>query len=374
MMTLRSLPCRAALAIALLLVGLIGPGSTHATEETVVPSETCRGLWVVPVSYGDGPERTLRFLLDTGASYTSVDPDAVERLTGKRVRSGKWARLRDGEAGPMKIRKMKAKIHEMDRTAGALGTPLDGILGFPTFESLLLVLDYPSGEVRVSKGSLPEIDGETVFRDVGKVRPYLALSVGGTTIPVLVDSGYTGSLTFRHSDPLEWAIEPRGVSASVRYNGIRIDKKGRLDGNVAYGPLTLDRPIVEIIEKGTRLSGSEVLRRFVWTFDQRTRRIRMVAASDEPIETGPVRGTGLALKPIDAGFEVVHVFPDSPAAEARLQKGDVVVAINDTPVYERGCVSFDDDDTDGDRDPSVLSILRGGEKIDVPVTRRVLIP
>jgi membrane-associated protease RseP (regulator of RpoE activity) len=206
---------------------------------------------------------------------------------------------------------------------------------------------------------------------VGKVRPYLALDLDGTTIPVLVDSGSTSGLTLRASDPLEWAIEPRAVSASVRYTEIRIDKTGRLDGDVAYGPLILERPIIEVIENGTRLSGEDLMRRFVWTFDQRARRIRMIAPSEDPIRTGPVRGTGLALRPVDAGFEVVHVFPGSPAAEAEIEEGDLIVAIDGTPVYERGCVSFDDD---SDREAVTLSIVRDGREIDTRVLSRILVP
>jgi len=364
-------PSRVSIWIALLAVVTLVPTPLRATEETVIPSETCRGLWVVPVSYGNDPDQVVRFLLDTGASYTSIDPDAVERLTGRRLRTGKWVRLRDGEAGPMKIRKIKAKVHEMERTSRALGTPLDGILGFPTFESLLLTLDYLAGEIRVSKGSLPEIDDATVFRDVGKVRPYLALEIGGALIPVLVDSGFTGGLTLRESDPLAWASEPRAVSSSVRYSGTRLDTAGRLDENVAYGPLIMDRPIVEIIEKGTRLSGEDLLRRFVWTFDQRARRIRMIAPSGDPIRFDPVRSSGLALRPIDLGFEVYEVFPDTAAEEAQLREGDVIVAIDGTPVYERGCVSKDDDP---DEDGVVMSVVRDGERFDVTIVSRVLVP
>ena len=364
-------PSRVAFSIALLAATALGPGSLHAAGEVVIPSETCRGLWIVPVSFESDPDSPLRFLLDTGASYTSVDPDAVERLTGRRVREGKWVRLRGGEAGPMRIRKTKAKVHEMDHSARALGTPLDGILGFPTFESLLLTLDYPAEEIRVSKGALPEIDDETVFRDHGKVRPYLALEVGGTRIPVLVDSGFTGGLTLRDSDSLHWATEPRRVSASVRYNGIRIDRAGRLDEDLAYGPLIVERPIVEVIETGTRLSGEDLLRRFVWTFDQRTRRIRMIAPSADPVRFDPVRGSGLALRPIELGFEIVRVFAGSPAEEARLLKGDVIVAIDGTAVYERGCLSIDDDT---ERDTVVLTVIRDGETTDVTVSQRVLVP
>jgi len=56
-------------------------GADAATSENpgkVVPSQMCRGIWIVPISYGDHPDKTIRFILDTGANVTSVDPDAIE--------------------------------------------------------------------------------------------------------------------------------------------------------------------------------------------------------------------------------------------------------------------------------------------------------
>lgn len=97
----------------------------------------------------------------------------------------------------------------------------------------------------------------------------------------------------------------------------------------------------------------------------------MVASSDEPIRFDPVLGGGLALRPIDPGFEVYDVFPDSAAEEAGLQAGDVIAAVNGTPVYERGCVSTDDDT---DRHDAVWSVIRDGERFDVTVVFRVLVP
>jgi len=353
----------------LLALGLSVP-TAAAADEWVVPSETCRGLWIVPVSFGDDPGQTLDFVLDTGAGTTSVDPDSLGWLD-RPVRAGKSTVLRGGKAGPLSIHKIKVQVHEMDHLGRALGRPIDGILGFPTFKSMLLTLDYPAGEVRVSEGSLPEVDGQTVFRDVGKTRPYLALEVGGATIPVLLDSGSADGFTLRESDPLSWESEPRGVSGSVRYSGVRLDTKGRLGEDLVFGPLVAERPIVEIVEDGTRLSGVKIMHRFVWTFDQRKGRIRMIADSDSPIRTGPVWGMGLAFRPVDAGFEVVHVFADAPGADAEIRQGDVVTAIDGTPVYRRGCASLNDPPGD---EEILFSIVREGEKIDVRLAPRILVP
>jgi len=248
---------------------------------------------------------------------------------------------------------------------------MDGILGFDTFRDLLLTLDYPNREVRVSRGSLPEPDDETVFRDYGKSRPYLAVRVGGERVAVLVDSGSTGELTLRESDALRWEFEPIDVRGSVRYKGIRLDRAGRLADDLTYGPSTLERPVTEVIEDGTRLAGWKILRRFVWTFDAKSKRIRMVPDSEEPIRSDPARGHGLALRPIEAGLEVARVFAGMPGEEAGLQPGDVIVAIDGVPVWERGCVSVNDPDSGT---TSTWSLDRHGERLDVELTSRVLVP
>ena len=90
MFRMRNLPRRAAVAAVIAAVALGGVLFARA-EDKVIPSETCRGLWLVPVSFGDEPEKTLTLVLDTGASHTSVDPDAYQRVTGRRVRAGKSA-------------------------------------------------------------------------------------------------------------------------------------------------------------------------------------------------------------------------------------------------------------------------------------------
>jgi len=360
---------RSAVAVTtLLVVGLCG---LSPADETVIPSRTCRGLWIVPVSFGEGPDRTLQLVLDTGASRTTIDPDSIYELSGRRVEVGKSVRLRDGKAGPLQINKLKATVHELDHIGWALGEPIDGILGFPAFKKMLLTLDYPAEQIRIVRGALPAVDGRTVFEDVGKHRPYLALEIGGATIPVLVDSGSTSGLTLRESDPLSWEIEPKPLSAAVRFSEIRLEQVGRLGEDVDYGPLILSRPVVEIIAEGTRVSGVPLMRRFVWTFDQRRRRIRMIADSTDPIRSDPERGTGLALWPIETGYRVAHIFPDTPAEQAGMRVGDVIRAVDGVPVYERGCTELDDYD---DRESVVMSVARGAETIDVQISIRVLVP
>jgi hypothetical protein len=337
-----------------------------------IPADLCRGLWIVPLAFGEGgPERTLRLVLDTGASETSVDPDAVQRVFGKRVRPGKKITLRDGTAGPMTVHRVRARTHDMDHLARALGTPIDGILGFPAFEDFLLTLDYPGREVRVGRGALPEVDGERVFRDVGTLRPYLMLEPGREPVPVLIDSGSTGALTLRESDVVSWAAEPRATGAVVRYRGIRIERTGRLDRDLTLGPLVALDPVTKLTADGTRLLGHDLMQRFSWTFDTRNRRIRMVPDGDAPIVMPPEWGIGVAFRPVDDGFAVARAFEDLPGARAGLRDGDVVVAVDGVPVHERGCRSLVDD---GSPDPVVLTVRRDDRETTVEVVPQRIVP
>ena len=110
----------------------------------------------------------------------------------------------------------------------------------------------------------------------------------------------------------------------------------RLDGDIAIGPLTFERPILTITD-GTELLGAQVMRHFVWTFDQEKRRVRMDPALEGPVPTPPYRGTGMVFRPREEYFEVAHVIPGSPAEGAGFAKGDRVTHLDGVSVLERGC-------------------------------------
>jgi len=57
-------------------------------------------------------------------------------------------------------------------------------------------------------------------------------------------------------------------------------------------------------------------------------------------DTGQFDRTGLWLNLADAGLEVMDVTPGSPAVEAGLQKGDIVIAIDGKPVKTDSLSNF----------------------------------
>lgn len=332
----------------------------------LIPSTSCRGLFIVPVSW---KEETLQVVLDTGASHWSVDPDALERLRGKRYATGKKVTLRKGQAGPLYLRRLKVRVHELDHLALAIGHEVDGIMGMDTFDELLLTLDYPAREVRVQEGALPEIDGMNVFRDHGKTRPFVRFEVGDTAVPVLIDSGFTGRLKLHEDDPLEWKVEPTMVHVAVRYSEVELQYAGRLEGDFRLGPLRLVEPVTGLTD-GTRLAGAELLRHLVLSFDRNQRRVLMQAPGDARVISEPYRSLGLGLRPRRNGLEVTGVFSDTPAEQSGIVRGDLVTHLDGEFVHDRRCESRDDSLPGARR----LTLLREGYSFEVDVEQAVLIP
>ncbi len=67
--------------------------ATSDEQFSVIPALICRGLWIVPVTFDNNPNQTLHLILDAGADFTSVDPDAIERVTGRFLLSKQAAKL-----------------------------------------------------------------------------------------------------------------------------------------------------------------------------------------------------------------------------------------------------------------------------------------
>jgi hypothetical protein len=340
-----------------------------AVPDLVLPSETCRGLFIVPVTFGKGGGTTLELLLDTGSTWTFIDPGAIRTMLGRVVRAGRVS-FQNGRIGEYGIGPLRAYIYPMKTLSRAVGRDIDGILGFPVFKDVLLTLDYPAEEIRISSGRLPRPDGREIFRDVGFKRPRLKVDVGGRRVKVLLDSGSTAHFKLKPTDRIKWSVEPRLVGASVLFAGVTLKEAGRSGDPVQFGPLIFEAPVVSLTGD-ERLVGWHVLRHFVLTFDQKKDRIRMLPDDTAPVRMGPLVGPGVATRPRPEGLEIIRVFPGTSAEAAGLREGDLVIAVNGTPVHERGC-----------GDPrgvpagqrQVWSFLRDGIRAEVEIETETLVP
>ncbi|MGJ3232397.1 MAG: PDZ domain-containing protein [Oceanicaulis sp.] len=347
--------------ITALLSALALFASDEAPREHVLPAELCRGFWMLPVDLKpgeDGAVRRLWFLHDTGASRTHVDPDALERLTGRRFSDDQRVNLVEATAGPLSINSLSVRITDLDHLSTTLGREVDGIMSVHALQDFLLILDYPAGQMRIREGVLPRPDGEHVFSTRGPDRrPWLDVDLAGRNERLLIDSGAGGlSFAVNRLDRLPLMAAPQTIQAAVRFDRIEPRPAARLDGDARVAGLTFETPVIEQVERSPLL-GAEVLSHFVVTLDQANRRVRLDPAVSGAVAAWDQHELGAALMPDASGFDVLEVFENTPAARAGLREGDRITHFDGRPVRERGC----DPLSPGPEGGAVITVARDGE-------------
>lgn len=355
------------LAFLVLLVSLVVPAATASAEPLVVSRELCNGLWIVPLTWTSqegGKSRELTAVFDTGGSNLLIDPDGLERVSGRRIDEGQRVRMAGVSASELQFSKFRPRVREMSHLGAALGLDFDVFLPFSAFDGKLLVLDYPAREMRIEEGALPEPDGKTVFSARGPdARPWLMVDLNGRKRRILIDSGSNGRLELKKLGRLEWLADPVVASVSTRMDKYVQRYAGRVRNRITIANLEFDQPIVSMTDD-TELMGVHVLKHFVLTFDQVNERARFEPQVEGPVRMRPRRSTGALLRPDPGGwFEVARVLPDTPAAEGALSAGDRVVEVDGTPVAERGCKKLDEPE----KLRQLLGVQRGDrvEQIDL---------
>lgn len=324
--------------IALALAGAM----LAQTPEYLVPTQLCRGYWMVPVTLqeraGDTEPRTLWFLHDTGASTTFVDPDSLERVFGRQFEDGQRVNIVEATAGPVQINRMPVRVTDLDHLSVALGREIDGLMSVHALDDFLLILDYPAGEMRLREGALPRPDGEYVFSSRGPDRrPWLWVDFAGDRQRLLIDSGAAGTgFAVNEIDQFQLTEPAREVKSAVRFNRLEPRRVSRLDGDARVAGLAFNSPILEEVPRSALLGG-EAMSHFVITLDQRNRRVEMLPARTEAVPSEPHIEFGAVLRPTRAGFEVLRLYDDMPFQLAGVEAGDVISHFNGVPIAERGC-------------------------------------
>lgn len=318
-------------------------------ESVVVSRQLCNGLWIVPLDWSraGGDAHRMIALFDTGASQLLIDPDSLERFSGRRIEPGRRVRMENVSTSGLDFSTFRPRVQEMSHLGAALGMEFDVFLPYPAFDGRLLVLDYPATEMRIERGELPAPDGEKVFDATGPDRrPWLAVEFPDRVRRVLIDSGSNGRIELKQTHGLSWLGEPVFAGVSTRMDKYVMRRAGRVEDSLRIAKLEFEQPIVSIT-RDTELIGVEVLRHFVLTFDLVNRRVRFDPEPGGPVRMAPERGTGALLRADAAGFlEVVRRLPDTPAERAGLQDGDRIVELDGVPVADRGCRALDAPESD----------------------------
>jgi hypothetical protein len=348
-------------------------GSEEPGWPRVVPTILCGEYFLIPIEVdldGDGEPTTLHALFDTGGNSLHIDPDAIVRAGGARVPERKQVTIRNATAGDLTFNKLRPYTLELDHLSRPLGIEVDIFLPFRAFDDFLLTLDFPAREMRIDRGRLPRPDGKSVFNARGRDRrPYLDVKLAGEKRRLLIDSGSSDSFALKDGSDLPWDGAPLPLGVMQGMDRVHYRDVGRVDTTVEIAGVEIPRPVVSTNAR-TDLFGTQVMRRFAWTFDQKRRRVRIVPDSTEPLQLAARRGTGAVMTPVETGFEVRRILPDTPAAGSDLEVGDLVVAVDGESVLDRDCSRWEPDLSP----QRTLTVRRGERTFEVEIEVVELVP
>lgn len=335
------------------------PGKTTLDSPLVtLPAQTVQDYMIVTAKWDrKGP---YHFLVDTGASVTLVSPLIAQRY-GKPVKTLEGTRsqvavkstegeiadldavsIKKLELGEASFENVPALVYDCSNISVHLGIRIDGILGFPLFRELLLVLDYPRQRVMLAspQGATALQPGTPIPFNNDQRTPIIPIHIGDQTFFALIDSGSDSAVRF---NPLglnpSYAQPPRKGSIVASLTGDRQQTIARLGNDLLIGNQVLEKPVVEITDDLSAIGGG-VLKNFMVVFDQERNRATFYKSGSEPIRFAPKHSCGLSTVKAGGYWRIVGVVPDSPAAKAGIEEGDLITRINSEPVEQWGRERF----------------------------------
>jgi len=326
-----------------------------------IPITFTRNQVRIPVSV-NGSAQPLTFVLDTGMPAPGILLNENERTTALNLKFNGEANV----AGGGSTKAMSARLAEHQRVEiGGIeiaDVPVtmmppggfketDGVIGFELFSRYAVCVDVDSKELLLfDKSTYQPPTGATVIpiRLVHDRMPFIDARVtveGGAPVPVDValDLGSVHALWLNQRQP-EKLAPPKGAIRTTLGRGVAgkiMGSAGRVKriemGGVAFDNLLAIFPDAAYQKPGgfdfqDGFIGADLLTRFVVTFDYPSKRLVLVPGKrfGEPFEWDM---TGMVFENANTDRRVVDtVLPGSPAEAAGIQKGDVLVGVNDKPL------------------------------------------
>ena len=372
-----------------------GPDEVSLAEPTVVhfsPDDPYRPI--LPVKINGVYDAAMQ--LDTGASFTVLSR-AATNYSGTTVLKTDF-QLADA-AGNRKNADGEVVVKSMELNTAYFGaTPafvsgvgvlqgrqeyaIDGVLGLPVFQDVLLTIDYPRQRLIITNESLPEPDGQTVFPLVidRAGHAFMPITIGDRLIPAMIDTGYDGGLTV----PVQVAqtMNPQGrpvAGPSARtWQGAMQQTMFRNRDDLVIGRHVIEQPIIMVAAGGgAPVIGADYLRHFTVSIDQRNGRVAFHRAAVSPIKVPPITLSGFVAD--RRTKEVTEVIEGSFASRAGLAVGDRIkqmIAVATKPP-EQASLNLAATPPPADEPPQPklhLVVERDGQERELDVPLLVVLP
>jgi len=329
------------------------PADTTLDGETTVPLDI-QGLVVVGARLNG---RDFDFILDTGG-HNIVTPEVARLLglhpvgegasggSGSGTLTEQYVRIERLELGAATMRDQHFYVLPLQYSTVERGErpPLAGLLGLEIFERFAVRIDYPNARLTLRKLDRfrHTTGGVSVPIAFDDDQPFIEGRINGVSGLFGVDTGNASTLVVQ---PV-WAREngladtlKRGVeTVSYGAGGASSNWVSRVR-SVEVGGIELPRQIVRYAEdKSGAFSsrteaaniGTDTLSNFVLDIDYKRGVIWFEFRQGHV--SRPFNRAGMsAIKDDPGSFRVTLVVPDSPAAQAGLTPGDLILAVDGVP-------------------------------------------
>lgn len=268
------------------------PPASHIVltgDEASVPMKSFEGRPLVDVMVnGKGP---FPFVIDTAASHGRIGMKMAKELGLEPVGEAR-ARSGVGEAVVLKLYNLASLrlggLEIQNLAAAGWDPPNDdfrpAVLPVTVFADLLLTLDFPAEKVIVRRGELPAADSQSIFTYKGRLQS-IPVTIGGVAATMHPDSGASGGIAVPKSMAASLSLDgppkPKGKGRTINAEFEVLE--AQLHGKVQWGRFSVDNPDLRFID-GLRepLLGTEVLRHYALTLDQKNSRIRFAEGAAKP--------------------------------------------------------------------------------------------
>jgi len=303
---------------------------------------TSGDLLILPVSMGGGE---YQFLLNSAATFHVFDESlraelgrAIAHTAPESPLQAELFRAPAASVGNLPLRdEQHVTCLDLTLMRQASGEDIRGILGVPFFRDRIIRIDFDRGTVEVFDREYDRVDwGESLplKRHALGYACTDVVRVGGRKTTVSLATGHAGSVRlgghlFEHCGE-RGEIRKTSRKLVVSGAGKQELETGRLD-ELMFGPYVHHDVVVS---KGhSALVGLRYLSRYVLTIDLsgQVMYLRRGKNFDKPDREDM---SGLHVLKIDGQFVVGEVDEGSPADDAGMRKGDVIVEISGRPALD----------------------------------------
>ena len=298
---------------------------------------------------------TLNFILDTGSGGISLDSATADYFKLKGTPSDRTIR---GIAGIRKVsflynRKLQLPgltidslnfhINDYSILTAVYGERIDGIVGYSVFSRYIIKVDYDSSKIEFwTRGATKYPKGGFLLKPVINTIPVQQMRVKdertinarflydmGAGLNMMVSTDFLHDSALLNKKRKLYAKEAEGL-------GGKIDMSMTVIKEVKLGPYRFKNVPVYVFSDSFNITsypflgglvGNDLLRRFNVTLNYSQRDIYLVPNSHFN-DAFDYAYTGIELYFIDGRIIIGDVAKDSPAEDAGLKEGDVVLSVN----------------------------------------------